>query len=418
MAYDSEAFIQDFLNGQMGGHVFREFHIVRVEPDRVRQALDVQLEAPDGSSLVLFLERRVPGRAALCTTASFAVSYYPSRTIGDGEAAALGRAFAAFLEARETTLGPDAASRTLRLSSLQGTPDRWLELRINRECNERCVFCNTPENSETILPGPEAIEATLRAEFAAGHRAVLFTGREPTLDPRLLDYIRLSRALGYERVRLQTNGTRLAKPGYVKELIAVGVDEFEISFHTNDAATFEKLVGKRALLPKTEDGIERVLSSGARLHLVTVVTTDNLHQIPRLLRTLGSRFGGRLRHVTLSPMAPVGDGKGRLDLVPRLHAIHAALPQIGAAAAQAQIELSIPSRCGLPICVTPVELRPLNLETQNTPHRTLESDKHKAEQCSRCRYDSVCTGVWSAYLERHGSAELVPVSFEADAPGV
>lgn len=416
MAYDGEAFIQDFLNGQIGGHVFLGFQILRVEPDRVRQALDVELGAPDGRSLLLFLERRVPGRAALCTTPSFSVSYYPSRSLPDTEAARLGRSFAEFLTEREQELGPTAAARTLRLAVRQGIPDRWLELRINRECNERCVFCNTPEDSETILPGPAAVEETLRVEYAAGHRAVLFTGREPTLDSRLLDYIRLARSLGYERLRLQTNGTRLARAGFVRELIAAGVDEFEISFHTRDAATFERLVGKRALLPKTEDGIENVLSAGARLHLVTVATRDNLHEVPSLLAALGSRYGGRVRHVTLSPMAPVGDGRTRLELLPRLGALQAALPGIAAAAQVTGIELNIPSRCGLPLCVTPVALRSLNLEAKNTPGLTLESDKHKAERCRQCRYDCVCTGVWSAYLEQYGSEELVPVPFEQDAP--
>ncbi len=409
VAYDRDAFIEDFLAAQPSAHVFQGFRISRVEPDRVRQALDVELTHDDGRALVLFLERRVPGREALATTEALSVSYYPSREVSDAEAAQLGRAFASFLSQREKALGPEAAQRTLRLGVRQGTPDRCLELRINRECNEQCVFCNTPEDSETILPGPAAIEDALRVEQAAGHSSVLFTGREPTLEPRLLGYVQLAKSLGYSRIRVQTNGTRLADEGFLRKLLNAGVTEFEISLHTLQVATFEQLVGKRSLLLKTEGGIGAVLRAGARLHLVTVATTQNLHELPDMLRTLGKRYAGRLRHLTLSPMAPVGDGEQRLDLIPRFSKLTQSLPKIVAAAREAQIDLEIPSRCGLPLCVTPPELRSLNLEAKNTPGLTLETGKHKPPQCSQCRFDAVCTGVWSAYLDRHGSDELVAV---------
>ena len=409
VAYDRDAFIEDFLTADPSAHVFLGFRISRVEPDRVRQALDVELTHGDGRALVLFLERRVPGREALATTEALSVSYYPSRGVSDAEAAQLGRAFASFLSQREKALGPEAAQRTLRLGARQGTPDRCLELRINRECNEQCVFCNTPEDSETILPGPAAIEDALRVEQAAGHSSVLFTGREPTLEPRLLGYVQLAKSLGYSRIRVQTNGTRLADESFLRKLLDAGVTEFEISLHTLEAETFERLVGKRSLLPKTEGGIGAVLRAGVRLHLVAVATTENLTELPKMLLSLGQRYDGRLRHLTLSPMAPVGEGAQHLDLIPRLTELSRALPGIAAAAQEAQIALEIPSRCGLPLCVTPPELRSLNLEAKNTPGLTLEADKHKPPQCSQCRFDAVCTGVWSAYLDSRGSGELVPV---------
>jgi len=35
--------------------------------------------------------------------------------------------------------------------------------------------------------------------------------------------------------------------------------------------------------------------------------------------------------------------------------------------------------------------------------------KVKDEGCARCRYDSVCDGVWRNYVRRHGWEEIQPV---------
>lgn len=406
MAYDADAFVTEYLAGRVGQAV-GELRISAVRSDRLRRAIDVVLSDDAGRELIVFLERRVEGAACLTQTSRFNLSYYPSRSVPDAEAAALGRAFGAWLCEREAALSDAAAERAFNLDP--HAPERAVELRINRECNEACVFCNTPEDSDTILPGPQAVFDALGRERAAGHRAVLFTGREPTLDARLVDYVARARSLGYERIRLQTNGTRLGDATYLALLIDAGITEVEISLHTRDGETFEQLIGKRSLLNRTWAGIERVLDAGLRLHLVLVVTTANLDEAPRLLASLGRDLGGRLKHVTLSPMAPVGDGARHVDLVPRLASLTATLPAIARAADDAGIALDIPSRCGLPLCAIPDQLRRFSAELENRPGLTLEPGKRKAPACATCRFDAVCTGVWDAYLDRHGNAELVPV---------
>ncbi len=409
MAYDSEAFLTDYLGGRLG-QVVAEFRVTDVRTDRVRSAIDVVLCDAQERELVLFLERRVEGAACLMQTENFNLSYYPAKGVSDANAANAARAFGSLVREREAELCPDVAERSLRFSRAQPSPDRALELRINRECNEACLFCNTPADSDTILPSGEVVLELLERERRAGYTAVLFTGREPTLEPRLLEYVSRARELGYTRLRLQTNATRLGDRAYLESLVAAGITEVEISLHTRDAATFEALVGKRSLMKRTWAGLRSVLDLGVRCHVVLVATTMNLAEVPALLESLGRDLEGRLRHVTFSPAAPVGDGARRVDLVPRLSELREALPAIFAAAGAAGIELDIPSRCGLPLCAMPTEHVSRNAEARNTPGQTLEPSKRKAASCGQCRYDGVCTGVWVAYLERHGESELRPVA--------
>lgn len=408
VAYHAEAFRAHYLGVPPSSTELDGFEVHAVRADRIRDAIDVELKDSAGRVVVLFLERKLVGREALTTTNHFAVSYYPSRSVEDAEAARVGRRFAESLMRREAALPAETARQVLAPPA--GTEaSRTVVLRINRECNERCSFCNTPADSPAIVTATAAVQQALREERAAGRTVVLFTGREPTLDSRLPSFLRLAKDLGYERIRLQTNGTRLAATSYLEALVDAGLTEVEISLHTLDPPTFEALVGPAALLAKTEAAVSAVLARGLRLHLVTVLTTLNLAEVPSLFEALGLRHRGSPLRVSLSPMAPVGDGRRHLALIPRLTTLTTALPAIALAAESAGIELEIPSRCGLPLCATPEVLRPRNLESRNTPGTTLEPGKHKAPACAQCCFDAVCTGVWSDYLDAHGAEELVPV---------
>jgi len=43
-----------------------------------------------------------------------------------------------------------------------------------------------------------------------------------------------------------------------------------------------------------------------------------------------------------------------------------------------------------------------------------DAQREKRPECTRCRYDAVCEGVWRNYLSRYGWEEMAPVA-EPDA---
>src|SRR5688572_28808708 len=73
---------------------------------------------------------------------------------------------------------------------------------------------------------------------APRYRRVTFTGGEVTLEEKLFDYIDYARRSGgFDHLRLQTNGRKLADPSFAKRLVDAGIDEFFVSLHGHDRAT-------------------------------------------------------------------------------------------------------------------------------------------------------------------------------------
>jgi hypothetical protein len=81
----------------------------------------------------------------------------------------------------------------------QGRIDEDL-IRVVFQCNQSCRFCFV----STHLPGADdaAIESAIRHAAARDHKINL-TGGEPTLHPRLTDFVRLAKSLSQRPVILQ-----------------------------------------------------------------------------------------------------------------------------------------------------------------------------------------------------------------------
>lgn len=402
MAYDPERFRRAYLPGALPCPLVDGFAVTAVLRDRVRAAIDLRIEAPDGRGLTVFVERAVEGGTCFAQTAYLALSYYAEGRVDDATAARITSQLVTRFRAMEAKRGSG-----LEDALVLGPQRRMLELRINRECNERCLFCNTPERSETILPSSAAIHVALRRERAAGYEDVMFTGREPTFAPELPNYLRAARELGYRAIRVQTNGTSFASETALRRATDAGMNEVEISLHTLDPATFDRLIGPPRLLHKTLEALANLSRTDVAVYIVCVLTRLNLTHLPGVLERLAA-VHPRVAQITVSPMAPVGDGAAHLELVPRLSELHEPLRRGLEVAARLGLRVTIPSRCGAPLCVMPEGKEAHNAELQNPPGQTLEAHKVKPEACGACVYDAVCTGLWRPYLERYGAGEVRP----------
>lgn len=408
MAYDPATFHAVYLRGgelplPIGA---TGWDVVRVGSDRQRHAIDLSLRGPSGAELLVFVERRVEGAASAAQTKHLQLSYYSERDVDHAAAGRALRALAGVLGAIEERLGDDEARRALRRADAPVLGD--LELRINRECNEECAFCNTPADSDSILPGREQILEALVREFEGGYRRVTFTGREPTLDPSLLDYVRAAKARGYTTITVASNGTTYSHAPTLDALVAAGMNATKISLHTFEVETFRSLIGAPRLLDKTLAGLANLARHPeVSVQLIVVLTALNFRELPSLVE----RVAREVPHVelfTISPMAPVGDGRRRLELVPRLSELAEPL-RLGLDAARAHGKRAVvPSRCGMPLCAMPPGYERYNQEIENRPGDTLEPAKRKLALCRECRFDEVCTGVWSDYLDVHD--DLRPVA--------
>jgi MoaA/NifB/PqqE/SkfB family radical SAM enzyme len=408
MAYDPERFRRAYLPEALPIDLGSGFSIEEVRSDRLRSAIDLLVAHVSGEVVTVFVERASAGVRSFARTERLAISYYAERGMDDGHAAQAARLVWARLSRAEASADLGETLALDRAAPVTGRT-RTLELRINRECNERCAFCNTPEDSDTIVTDQSAILSSLERERAAGYTHVTFTGREPTLDPTLPRYLVRARELGYETIRVQTNGTSFAHEPMLRRLIDAGMNTAEISLHTLDARTFRRLIGPPRLLDKTLEGLAHLSRTKVRVHIVVVLTRINLGDLPAVLECV-AQIHPRIEQITLSPMAPVGDGEGRIELVPLLRELREPLRRAFETAARLGQRIRIPSRCGAPLCAMPEGALDHNDEMQNAPGQTLEQGKTKPSACRRCKFDPICTGLWKAYVDRHGEGEVSPIS--------
>jgi MoaA/NifB/PqqE/SkfB family radical SAM enzyme len=119
-------------------------------------------------------------------------------------------------------------------------------------------------------------------------KGVILTGSEITLRRDLPDLARQARQHGFEHVRIQTHGMRLADERYCRELVDAGIDEYFISITAADAPTHDAITKIPGSFEKTLRGFENLEAfDGVAAISNTVITKLSYRHLPALVERLG-----------------------------------------------------------------------------------------------------------------------------------
>lgn len=329
---------------------------------------------------------------------------------------------------------------------IRGSRER-VHIAIGAVCNNNCIFCMEEDREGRYVNNSAMTAERVRwvLESHRGAEEVCFTSGEPTTRPDLPDFIALAKELGYGRISMMTNGRRLGHLPYAGALVKRGLNRVYISIHGHEKALHEGLTRTPDSFEQTVAGLRaaaKLAPFGVELHTSTVVTRRNLPHlgaIYRFLRSLG------VHQVVFNVMQANGRAHTFFDqLFPRYTEIAAdfrrALAEVGEPKPMAFL-------VDIPLCTTegvpdfnrgyvekyrhfdldsrvemPVEEREKRRAGGKGKGLTLVTradldgaERVKRAECSRCRYDAVCEGVWKNYLGRYGWDELVPVAPPAAA---
>lgn len=159
------------------------------------------------------------------------------------------------------------------LTDRHGRTKRKLRISLTDRCNFRCTYC-MPEHPDwlpkaTLLKRDEIVR--LAGLFVDnGIDQIRLTGGEPLLRRDLLECVRELQELrgrGLRRLSMTTNASRIAP--LARELVAAGLDDFNVSLDAIDPDTFRQLT-RREIAPVL-DGIDALVDAGAVLKLNAVV---------------------------------------------------------------------------------------------------------------------------------------------------
>ena len=220
-------------------------------------------------------------------------------------------------------------------------------LEVTMRCNMACPICYADGGRATAPPDPDLDCLAAQLDVltrASGPCNVQLSGGEPTVREDLPAIVALARSRGFGLVQLNTNGLRLAEPGYAQSLRAAGLDSVYLQWDGVSEAAFRALRGRDCLEFKHR-AVRACGAAGLGVVLVaTVVRGVNDHELGDLLR-LALELGPTVRGLHVQPAAFFGRYPWSLGAAPRC-----TLPEVmGALAGQAP-ELVNPTQFHPPGC--------------------------------------------------------------------
>lgn len=292
----------------------------------------------------------------------------------------------------------------------------YISLTMEFRCNLRCTHCMIEGTMDRLAPqASERFDQVLRERAGRGWTGLILTGSEITLHRDLPQMARRARAAGFQHVRIQTHGMRLADAEYCARLVDAGVDEFFVSLCAPTEATHDRITQVPGSLARSLRGLENLDAFGDRVVTLTntVMTSQNVAEIAALPARLSHlRRLVQMEFWNYFPMAE-DDHKGLVvplaTLIPELRAALAAARATGR-----RVEVKNVPACALgEDAPALVNMQP---ELLIDPAFWDEFQRNGFYQCAHrasCAHRS-CLGLNTAYIRRFGdeAARLSPLAPE------
>lgn len=182
-----------------------------------------------------------------------------------------------------------------------------------------CTRC-TSHGSNT--PADFASVALALTEYASGVRKgsaknVVFNGFEPFAHPSLPQIISTAADLGFERIRLRTDGGALARHGNAEGALSVGANHLEVVL-LGGSETHDRLSERAGLFPSAVAGINAYRaaanSRGMQVFVSAIVPVckHNLQQLPQTVAAAAA-LGLAAVAIDASGIKPSPEAKALLE---------------------------------------------------------------------------------------------------------
>jgi MoaA/NifB/PqqE/SkfB family radical SAM enzyme len=291
---------------------------------------------------------------------------------------------------------------------------RWLEVTADYRCNNRCLGCYSVRDDGPSMQGAEIVES-LRTARGEGATSLWLGGGEPTLRKDLFPIVRAARALGFERVKLQTNGMLLAYPDFARRSVEAGITEVNFAIKGACAETHDRFTRTPGCFDLLLRAIDEVSKLGLKTEGDVLVYKSTVAEIPDIVRFFGERGVGHFNFWLLSAAGSADPGAG--SEVPRLQEVVPFLVEAMNTGVKPITSLHTPP-CVVPethhACLFHAAALEMVVVNPGGHRFRLESSPIEGgvflERCGSCRARGRCNGLRAEYLERYGDAEFQPLA--------
>jgi MoaA/NifB/PqqE/SkfB family radical SAM enzyme len=294
-----------------------------------------------------------------------------------------------------------------------------LSVHLTDICNSKCSFCivDSPFVKNDSISRTR-VSRFLRDNADKGYEAVNIHGGEATIRRDLLEILDEIRDLGYPTVLLQTNGRKMSRMAYARELVDRGVSLFIVSMHGATALTQDRISKALGSYEQAVTGIRNVKELGAKVRTNSVVCNDNFTEIPEiadLCMDLGAD------HINISALHTSGTAlRNFWEVTPRYEQIQRYVLEAVDRVVGRDRVITLE---GFPYCTIPGYEQYMIDWSENRfkmLYRTFIFDDYenymnanarvKDERCRGCAFNDSCGGVYKEYAELIGWDEFQPVA--------
>ncbi len=301
---------------------------------------------------------------------------------------------------------------------------KWIELSPGFACNLQCPGCYSCSAADRDqMDWPEVLRWLTTAR-RRGAQHLWLSGGEPTLRKDFLATLRAAKQLGYQRIKVQTNGLLFSYPQFAQKAVDAGMTEVNLLVKSLRPELHDAMMQKPGALALLDKAVDVLGALPVRLEGDFLLTQRNYQELPELVTHYAAR-GFRHFNVWLFSLADQGDQDLRAE-VPRLKDTVPFLLQ-----ALQNAEALGATLCSLntPHCLIPpyawrmqFDAAGMGLLVVNPGGHTFMLEQSTFElgtypdACATCTVRAQCHGLRKDYIAVHGDGELQPVR-AADAAG-
>ncbi len=304
-------------------------------------------------------------------------------------------------------------------------PEQRLHITTSLGCNNRCVFCvDSQFEQKDLRKNVGATENILRNLKKNKTRQVLFTSGEPTLNPKLLFYIRLAKKSGFEKISLITNGRKLKDKALCRALLGAGLGQIGISIHGSNKSTHDKITARPGSFDETLAALKNLSRLKGKydfeLNVHYTITRFNAGDIFKFIKLIVSIKN--IQGIIFNVVRPYGRARDNFDSVMPDYSkvgqeFGEALSRTGKIAGFENRNLRININ-DIPLCVMAEYGRYLgscermlikNYHFLREKSANWLDEKIKRKECLKCAQNEFCPGIYGYYIKKRGWSEFIPI---------
>lgn len=162
--------------------------------------------------------------------------------------------------------------------------DVMADIIMGYQCNARCDYCTISEVMRGKNLTTKQVIEKLKYARSLGIHKISFGGGEPTIRRDLLPLIKLCKSMGFDYIKVASNGLMYSYHDFATSMVKSGVTQFNITIKTYKPHLYDKIIGRKGAFRQVVKGIENLINLGQNPVLDLIIKNDTYSHLAETVR--------------------------------------------------------------------------------------------------------------------------------------